>query len=885
MAAILAIADIPDNLINLTAILHDAFPEGKHLTAPNGPAGIEIAINEDPDVILLDIMMPGMDGFEVCRQLKQDERVRDIPVVFLTVLMGDKEERIRALESGAEAFLTKPIDETELKAQVRAMIKIKTANSYKKGEQKRLKQLVAERTRELEVSQKSTMQLLNNLKKENEARIESEANLSHSESQFRSFFEQVADAIFIADIESKIIVDANQAACRLMMLPYHEIVGLHQSQLHPVLETEDIVKVFTGEVERARQDREALPIEKMIIRSDGTLIPVEILASTLTYKGKQCLMGIFRDLRERREAEKALYESRERHRMLLNQVDEIIYSLHYSGNPMVQVVEFVSKQSELILGYLPEEFTENQALWYSIIHPDDKNLVKGTTLESFRTKQNLTRIYRVKHKLTGEYLWIEDHPQLLFDGNGNINGVFGSARDITARKLAEDALQKSRKEFQTYFDSNAVGMTVTAPDKTWVVVNQKFCSMLGYSREEITGIAWDEISHPGELQANLDLFQQVLDGRIDNYELEKRFIRKDGSILYTTLSVVCQRNADGSPSHFISSYIDITERKSAQDTLQKAENQFRTLIENAPDGIALINSLGQFVFVSPAAKKMFGYKADDPIDINPNDHTHPDDLPMVLSEMTKVIADNTYVPTIQYRFRSRNGQWRWIESTFSNLFDNPDIEAVIINFRDVTDRRVVEEEIQLERRMLRTLIDNLPHPVYILDKEGRKVVANKADVENIGFLEEAEVLGKNDLELFPGDIGERGHIDNISVIGSGIPIINREENFIDINGVQRWLLTSKFPLHDIYGECSGIVGIGYDITERKQVQEEIFKSKELYKAFFDDDLTGDFISTADGKVIDCNPAYLKMLGFNSKEQALEADLSLLFPEQSNRHIF
>ncbi|MHC1774554.1 MAG: PAS domain S-box protein [Lentimicrobium sp.] len=884
MATILLIANINDSLISLKAILRDAFPDTVLLTAQTGPRGIEIAVKENPDVILLDILMPGMDGFEVCRRLKQDERLCDIPVVFLTALKGDRDERIRALDAGAEAFLTKPIDETELKAQIRAMIKIRDANSYKRDEQERLKLLVAERTHELGLSQMSTMALLNDLRNENKSRMETEADLSLSEAQFRSFFEQVADAIFLAEIDSKIIVDVNKAACRLMMMPYHEIIGLHQSRLHPAEEGHESARVFISDAKRARQDIDALPIEKQICRSDGTLIPVEIMASIITYKGKQCLMGIFRDLRERREVEKALHESRERHNMLLNQVDEIIYSLRFSGDPILQTVDFMSKQSELILGYLPEEFTEDPALWYSIIHPDDKKKVKDNTLESFRTKQNLTRIYRVRHKLTGEYLWIEDHPQLLFDDDGNITGVYGSARDIHARKLAEDALHKSRKEFQTYFDSNAVGMTVTAPDKTWLEVNQRFCLMLGYSREEITGKAWDEISHPGELQANLDLFQQALDGRIDSYELEKRFIRKDGSIVYSTLSVVCQRNEDGSPRQFLSSYIDITENKKAQETLQKAENQFRTLIENAPDGIALINRDGRFVFVSPSAMKMFGYEANDPLDLHPNDLTHPEDLPMVLSELTKIISDKTYVTTIQYRFRSKDGHWRWIESTFSNLFDNPDIEAIIINFRDINDRKVSEEAILHERRMLRTLIDNLPDPVYILDREGRKVIANKADVDNIGCVNEAEVIGKNDLELFPGEIGERGHADNMSVIVSGNPIINREENFIDRNGVQRWLLTSKFPLQSLQGECTGIVGIGYDITERKLVLEEIYKSKELYKAFFDDDLTGDFISLADGKLIDCNPAYLRMLGFDAKEQALEVNLFSLFPEHANHSL-
>ncbi len=146
---VLAIDDNQDNLISLKALIREVFPEARMLTALTGTAGLELAVAEDPDVILLDIIMPGMDGFEVCRKLKSDEKLCDIPVVFVTALKGDKESRIRALECGAEAFLAKPIDEIELSAQIRAMVKIKAANGAKRDEKTRLAALVREQTREL----------------------------------------------------------------------------------------------------------------------------------------------------------------------------------------------------------------------------------------------------------------------------------------------------------------------------------------------------------------------------------------------------------------------------------------------------------------------------------------------------------------------------------------------------------------------------------------------------------------------------------------------------------------------------------------------------------------------------------------------------------------
>lgn len=160
----LAIDDNQDNLLTMRALIREAFPEARVLTATTGIEGIATAGAEDPDVILLDIVMPEMDGFEVCQRLKSDPQTKEIPVVFVTAIKGDREHRILALESGAEAFLAKPIDESELTAQLRAMVKIKAANRQKQDEQGRLTQMVEEKTAALKAAHIKTMELLNSLK-------------------------------------------------------------------------------------------------------------------------------------------------------------------------------------------------------------------------------------------------------------------------------------------------------------------------------------------------------------------------------------------------------------------------------------------------------------------------------------------------------------------------------------------------------------------------------------------------------------------------------------------------------------------------------------------------------------------------------------------------
>ncbi len=183
---ILAIDDQPDNLTTLRAVLADVMPEAEILTAMNGPDGIALARSADPDVVLLDIIMPGMDGFEVCRTLKADERLSVIPVIFLTALKTERKTRLQAVNEGAEGFIYKPLDEVELIAQIRAMAKIKAANRLIRGEKE------------------------------------------ESEEKFRSIVESSPAGMFFFSLEADgglILKGANPAAERIIGVPHEGLIG------------------------------------------------------------------------------------------------------------------------------------------------------------------------------------------------------------------------------------------------------------------------------------------------------------------------------------------------------------------------------------------------------------------------------------------------------------------------------------------------------------------------------------------------------------------------------------------------------------------------------------------------------------------------------------
>jgi len=292
---LLAIDDNRDNLTSLKAVVADILPQAKVLTALTGPAGIDLAIAEDPDVILLDIVMPGMDGFEVCRRLKGDESLWHIPVVFLTALKTDRKSRIMALEAGAEGFLAKPLDETELMAQIRAMSKIKEANVIKRQEQERLAALVGERTSELEqelarrrgmedelreankrlqLSQNATLNLLGELKEEIEARKKGEEALRESERRMRSIFRVAPTGIGV--VSNRVLLDVNSRVCEMTGYTREELVDKSAEMFYP---SQDEFNHVGSEKYRQIADKGTGTLETLWKKKDGTIINI-ILSST-----------------------------------------------------------------------------------------------------------------------------------------------------------------------------------------------------------------------------------------------------------------------------------------------------------------------------------------------------------------------------------------------------------------------------------------------------------------------------------------------------------------------------------------------------------------------------------------------------------------------------
>ena len=240
----------------------------------------------------------------------------------------------------------------------------------------------------------------------------------------------------------------------------------------------------------------------------------------------------------------------------------------WDWNITVGTIEWDSRLFDLF-GLDQGKVSASFANWRQIVHPEDLAVAEAQIAQALRDQVELVNIYRIVLS-DGKIRWIQSTGRGIYGANGQPHRMSGLCVDITKAKQAEEDIKRSREDFQGYFEMGSLGMCVTSVEKGWLAVNERLCQMLGYTKAELSKFAWAELTHPDDLGVDLQFFEEVMAGKRERYELDKRFIRKDGSVVYTTLSVACQRKPDGTVNHFLASLLDITERKQAEAALQSA---------------------------------------------------------------------------------------------------------------------------------------------------------------------------------------------------------------------------------------------------------------------------------------------------------------------------
>jgi PAS domain S-box-containing protein len=273
------------------------------------------------------------------------------------------------------------------------------------------------------------------------------------------------------------------------------------------------------------------------------------------------------DITSRREAERERLGSESRLRVALDAAQAGTFEIDLTPGVPPAVTDTV----KMLFGFGADESPMLDD-YLGRIHPADRHYVESEIGGSVRDGVGHFVEYRLVHP-DGEERWIASRAEALLDETGRTRALLGALIDITARRHVEAQLRESEERFRSTFENAAVGMAHVGLDGRWLRVNEKLCEITGYTHSELLARTYQEITHPDDVDADVSLARRVAHGELPTYAIEKRYIRKDGSLVHVNLTVSLARDAAGRPLHFISIVEDITERKRAEEALAAADRQ------------------------------------------------------------------------------------------------------------------------------------------------------------------------------------------------------------------------------------------------------------------------------------------------------------------------
>ena len=527
-------------------------------------------------------------------------------------------------------------------------------------------------------------------------------------------------------------------------------------------------------------------------------------------------MGDMAGLLDRREQE--LKTSESRYRMLADNANDIIF-LHDPGGSR----SYVSPACKRILGYDPEELLALPAP--DFVHPDDFAEVARKYAGISAEHPEFTSTHRLKRR-DGSYIWVETVVRRIPHESDGSTSIISTTRDITARRQAEETLRESEARFRGQFDTAAHGIALVSPEGRWLRANPALCRMLGYSEAELLGTDFQAVTHPDDLDADLAQVQAVLAGEISTYQMEKRYLHKDGHVICVLLSVSLVRSTEGQPVYFVSQIQDITDRKRAEAALRENESRYRTLADNATDLITLQDLDLRPLYVSPASRRLLGYEPEEVMAGTEESLMHPDDAGPFVAKVRSLTEEVPRARSV-HRLRRRDGSDVWVEASLQRIPPDRDEPARILTVvRDITERRQAEQAAEDLRQLLSDAIEAMQDGVAVYDAEDRLLLFNSALARYAVEGKEIFAVGRSYEEVLRSFLVAMGtgEADIAAYAKAGLEQHSRGDGYpFEIHDpTGAWHLTRHFRTRD-----GGIVTVSTDITALKKAEAEAVRAQEL----------------------------------------------------------
>ncbi|HNB50818.1 MAG TPA: PAS domain S-box protein [Anaerolineales bacterium] len=661
-------------------------------------------------------------------------------------------------------------------------------------------------------------------------------------------------------------------------------VGFTQNDFSEVLERfhpEDRPRLVQS-IQEAFTQRRILQLEYRIFDVNGKIIWVTNYGH-IEYDadGKPLIVtGLLQDITERKLAENALIANEKKLKSLVESQSHFMIRVNMDGR-----YTYWNAQFEKEFGWLFEaQSIQNAFVFTSVCEYHHQRMIDIVAeCMAFPGKVFSVEIDKpargggVRNTLWEFICLTDEHNQPI---EVQCMGI-----DITERKQAEEARREIDERYQLLFELMNQGVIFQD--------NQGYLLHANPAAERILGLNLNEIKGQHFIGAKWPMIHE--DGSPLSADSHPAIIAlKTGQAVYNTVMGIFNphqerqmwlnvnavpRFMDGEtqPYQVFSTFEDITERKQAEEELRLAEQRYRALIENAPDGIILVGLDGNFTYASPTAEKLTGYSQTELQHLDPVAMTHPTDIPMVLEELDKVLQNPTYTPIIQYRYQNKQNEWRWVESTYSNLMALPSVAAIIINFRDITERKLAEEALKRSQELLKEA-QRIGQIGYMEWNRHTQELSCSDEIYDIFDVSPDTPISKEliDSMMKPGERERLKTLDRQAI--QQRMDMNYEYTILTRHGQERWLHQIGKTTYNEEGAPIRMMMIVQNITERKQTEIALRASEEKYRGLMES--LDSIVATidADGTFLYMNDLAASSLGMPAA-QLTGKNMGNLFPPE------
>jgi PAS domain S-box-containing protein len=507
---------------------------------------------------------------------------------------------------------------------------------------------------------------------------------------------------------------------------------------------------------------------------------------------------------ERKRTGDALHESEERYRNLFQNNHAVTLIIDPDSGAIVDANPAASSY----YGWDHEELLKKNIEEINTLTPEEVNV----EMQLARTEKR--NHFFFKHRLAdGTTRDVEAYsgPLVIFGKTL----LYSMVHDISERKKAEEALSKSEEKYRTLVDEVNDGFYMTDEIGTFTFANPALAHIYGFEMpQDLLGRKFMDFIAPELLVAMDESTRNKMHTGSAPEVITGQIVRLDGTRAFIEAKAVSILQ-DGKIVGSQGVVRDITERKKATETLQKSEKRFRALIEHSMEEISLVNSDGTLTWESPTTNLPLGYPANSLVGHNLLDLFHPDERAAATRLLEQIGQHPGSVHEASFRLRHQDGSWHWIEGILTNLLDEPAVQSVVINYRDVTEHKQREDKLRYQA----DLIESVSDAIVATDAQYQLTAWNAAAEALYGWKAE-EVLGRNGVEIIRTEwpaieadimrttIAETGHWHGEATQarrdGTRIPV-----------GV------SSQVLRNDSGQITGYVSLNRDITDRVRAEEQI----------------------------------------------------------------